>query len=329
MSGWWRDFSIKNGVVHVRTTGARVPISWTHTKDVLTFLSIYAAERLRSLPRRILFRPTGYIYALPKRPRAWYLIWAAAHRAGYAFTTDLSKADISLSFEDQTHTKPSPPPHGLPALNFDCTDISKSHVSAMFKKAFGYDLAVDPDIYTGKMVSKAEENATHDGKIIEGPTKPEPGQVYQKLIDNRNGNVVTDLRCCTIGGKVKLLVLKSRPLEKRFANLNTHCEIAEVTEHFTLEELSKVRDFCELMNLDWGSLDILRNADDGKIYIVDVNKTDMGPPLALPLREKMKAIGLLARAFHAHVESTKTVKPMHSVTQSSKSKPKPEPIALK
>ena len=50
------------------------------------------------------------------------------------------------------------------------------------------------------------------------------------------------------------------------------------------------------MCLDWGGLDILRDKD-GRIYVVDVNKTDMGPPITLPLGDKLKATGLLADAF--------------------------------
>ena len=51
------------------------------------------------------------------------------------------------------------------------------------------------------------------------------------------------------------------------------------------------------MRLDWGGLDVLRHAGDGKIYIVDVNKTDMGPPLALPIKEKLSAVKTLGLAL--------------------------------
>ena len=44
----------------------------------------------------------------------------------------------------------------------------------------------------------------------------------------------------------------------------------------------------------------LRNRDDGRIYIVDVNKTDMGPPAAMKRVDKLKAMRGLANAF-AHM----------------------------
>lgn len=62
--------------------------------------------------------------------------------------------------------------------------------------------------------------------------------------------------------------------------------------------------FTEKLGLDWGGLDVLRDLDDGRIYIVDANKTDMGPPLALPLREKLRATHMLASALDAHIQRT-------------------------
>ena len=57
------------------------------------------------------------------------------------------------------------------------------------------------------------------------------------------------------------------------------------------------------MKLDWGGLDILRHKSDGRLYIVDVNKTDM-PPLRLPWAQKLQAVSRLSKAFLAMIEST-------------------------
>jgi hypothetical protein len=43
-------------------------------------------------------------------------------------------------------------------------------------------------------------------------------------------------------------------------------------------------------------MDILRDRD-GRIYIVDVNKTDAGPIIALPLGEKLASTAILADAL--------------------------------
>jgi hypothetical protein len=57
------------------------------------------------------------------------------------------------------------------------------------------------------------------------------------------------------------------------------------------------------MALDFGGLDVLRDREDGRIYIVDVNKTDMGPPSALTAKDKLTAMRGLAQAFAALVDA--------------------------
>jgi hypothetical protein len=46
---------------------------------------------------------------------------------------------------------------------------------------------------------------------------------------------------------------------------------------------------------------VLRDRTDGKLYIVDANKTDMGPPIALNLADKVKATRMMRDAFRKFV----------------------------
>ena len=55
--------------------------------------------------------------------------------------------------------------------------------------------------------------------------------------------------------------------------------------------------FAADLGLDWGGVDVLRDRMSGRIYIVDANKTDMGPPVALKLAAKLRATRRMARAF--------------------------------
>ena len=66
-------------------------------------------------------------------------------------------------------------------------------------------------------------------------------------------------------------------------------------------EMDAIARFATILGLDWGGLDVLRDAQEGRLYIVDANKTDMGPPTALPLAEKLHATRVMARAFRAFV----------------------------
>jgi hypothetical protein len=92
----------------------------------------------------------------------------------------------------------------MDAINGKCTDIRKSTVSRIFSQVFGYTLDVDPTTYYGPIVRKSEENATHDGVIINGPTASvDESNVYQKLIDNSFDNDhVLDIRPCVIGSEI-------------------------------------------------------------------------------------------------------------------------------
>ena len=74
-------------------------------------------------------------------------------------------------------------------------------------------------------------------------------------------------------------------------------------EIFSADEIAAIGRFCAAMRLDWGGLDILRDRADGRIYVVDVNKTDVGPVIALSLPEKLRSVALLASALRALVEA--------------------------
>jgi glutathione synthase/RimK-type ligase-like ATP-grasp enzyme len=74
-------------------------------------------------------------------------------------------------------------------------------------------------------------------------------------------------------------------------------------EVFSAAELSQIERFCDAMQLDWGGLDVLREHESGRLYVVDVNKTDTGPAVVLNWRDRAKATRLLAKAL------TEMVKP--------------------
>ena len=172
----------------------------------------------------------------------------------------------------------------------------------MFNEVFGYPLAVDPRRHHGPMVEKSEHNGAHDGRIVVGPLEPRPGLVYQRVVDNtRDDGRVEDLRCPTALGALDVVFRKRRPARARFANVNTEVVLTSAEDCFTAEERATLHAFVRAMRLDWGGLDVLRDRRDGRLYVVDVNKTDMGPPTALPLADKLAAVERLARTFRARL----------------------------
>ena len=72
---------------------------------------------------------------------------------------------------------------------------------------------------------------------------------------------------------------------------------------YSSQELAAIRRFAAAMKLDWGGLDILREHSSGRLYIVDVNKTDVGPIIALSWRDKLRSTALLAAALQRLIGS--------------------------
>lgn len=298
---WLRDFEFGLTSLRVRKTGARVPYSPSVLAQVTAwFRYFFAAQRIEPAT------PAFTIAFTPERARPWYLIWAVSRAAGAKLTKDASQADVVMQFEDATYT-PNPVPArlkpGVKLINFGCTDVSKTRVARASEIAFGTPLMIDPAAYVGPAVEKSEINAAHDGRVVQCPTPAVPGRSYQRLIDNRSvdPNLVDDLRTCTVGGKPACVFIKRRPVAKRFLNTNTEVLLRKPEEVFTPEEIAQISAFTHEIGLEWGGVDVLRDRTDGRLYIVDANKTDMGPPISLNLPDKIKATRMLAAAFRALV----------------------------
>jgi len=283
------DFDWSWRGVRVRETGAWIAFTPALAWDVWRGGHYIIREALRQRPDTIDVKLDYY----PRAPRPWYLLWGALRPAG---VQQGAPADLTVHFSDQTYVQP--PNSDGPTLNGECQDISKTHVAEVFEAIFGYGLSIDPRTATNPYTEKGEINGIHDGQILEHPTEPKPDKVYQRLIDNRTEDgTVLDYRCPTVLGKVPLVFLKERPVDKRFDNYNSRVRLANPADCFSEAELEKIAEFCAAMKLDWGGIDVLRDATDGKIYIVDVNKTDMGPPLALPIKDKLHAVKILGLAL--------------------------------
>jgi len=299
---WLRDFEFGLTGLTVRKTGARVPYSPSVIAQVTAwFRFFFAAQTIEPAT------PSFTIFFTPERARPWYLIWAVSRAAGAKLAKDASQADVVMQFEDATYSPNDPPTKlkpGVKLVNFGCRDVSKTNVARACAAAFGNPLAVDPTTYVGPAVEKSEINAAHDGRIVQCPTQALPGRVYQRVVDNRmpsNMELVEDLRTSTVGGKPICVFIKRRQVSKRFLNTNTEVLLRKPEEVFNQEELDQISAFTREIGLDWGGVDVLRDRADGRLYIVDANKTDMGPPIALNLPDKLVATRMLAKGFRNFV----------------------------
>jgi len=186
------------------------------------------------------------------------------------------------------------------ALNARLRDASKRRVQQVFAEVFGYALAVDPTTHVGPCVAKSDRiNAAHDGRVVECPlADPDPDLAYERLIDNRaDEGTVVDLRVPVLGGEIPFVYLKRRPVGARFANHNIAVSVVPTDEALSAEERDRIGAFCRAMGLDVGELDVLRDAGDGRIYVVDVNRTPWGPPRPGRVADAVRAVRAYAAAL--------------------------------
>lgn len=179
-------------------------------------------------------------------------------------------------------------------------------------------LRVDPATYQGPIVEKSEKNGVRDGRIMGLGDVPRPDCVYQRLIDTMDtAGSADDLRTLCVGGVPVLVWLKIKPAGARFAIHNRKASLCDPAEIFSREETALIAQFTARMGLDWGGLDILRDRADGRIYIVDVNKTDVGPVIALSWLDKMRSMDRLGRALEGLAASRGRVRQSHLADRSA------------
>ena len=284
--------------IYIEQTGAKIAwdmsllrSAWSVLKFNLYIAFMRARQKHGALQKTIAFHP--------QKSGPWYNSWLAARLLGMKTSSEIASADYVFAFDDSTHSEINPlwPPA---AINGKAADISKRYVGQIFKQVFGYDLTVDPLTYRGEMAEKSDFNGLHDGRVARGPLALEDIKedcIYQKLIDTRaRGPQTEDLRAVCIMGEIAVVFHKFKALEKRFGTTYAQVDVIEADSCFSAQEQSDILAFCEAMDVDFGALDILRDIHDGRIYIVDVNKTGM-PVLSLSLKEQVKAFEFISASF--------------------------------
>lgn len=262
-------------------------------------INFFFKYRIGFLPKII--SPKAKVYFYPQLPHHRTIIFKVCKKLGIEIIINpKEKYDFGFFWDDSTFYDESLlPVIQTKNINGNCTNISKEKVDKVFAKVFGYDLAVDPLTYKGKCVIKSNENAQHDGRVIECPVnKLEEGVVYQKIIDNKfDENSVVDIRVPILGNTIPLVYYKFKTFEKRFTNDVHRAELHKTEDVLSAEEIKNILSFAKEMKLDYGELDVLRNKNDNKIYIVDVNKTPWGPPATLPEEDCEFAIEKMSEVF--------------------------------
>lgn len=261
-------------------------------------INFFFKYRVGFLPK--ILSPKVNIFFYPQPPHHRTIMFKVCKQLGVKVINKLhSKYDLAFFWDDKTFSDESKLPEVKTRnINGECTDISKEKVDKVFAKVFGYDLSIDPLKYEGKCVIKSNENAQHDGRVIDCPVE-ELGEnvVYQKVIDNTyDENYVVDLRVPVLANKIPFVYYKFKTFDKRFTNDVSQAELLKTEDVLSEEEIKNILTFASEMKLDYGELDVLRNKEDKRIYIVDVNKTPWGPPATLPKEESKIAVDMVCTA---------------------------------
>ena len=264
-------------------------------------------ESHRKWKTGVLFILKGFrskrILFFPEKPVPNTIIYQICHRNGYLISNQFTKKiDLIIYWEDKAVldiNKILKKSQKKDIININCCNVGKNYISMHFQEIFGYSVLVDPKTFNGYCVKKSDQNAKHDGQIIDCPIRMiEKGYSYQKLINNQiNKFLVEDIRVPVFKKNIPFLYLKYRNTNDRFSNNNIEVKLSEVTLIFSDDELKKIHLFCNKIGLDYGELDILRDRENGKIYIVDANNSPSGPPNSLSFKDRKKSLNMLARTF--------------------------------
>lgn len=276
-----------------------------------------AEHKLLAVRNRRLRPGPWPVYFYPEKPHPYTVCFRTLHRLGVSpkqgWPTTQTPGLVFMwkddTFVPAPTTEAMEHAQGSVLINAKCLDISKARVDAIHQQVLGYSLAVDPGTYTGRMVVKSNLNGEHDGQEVMGPVAtPLSSAVYQRVVDNRppqvptelaGRHVVCDIRVAIFGGQAGFAYMKYRPVDSRFSNTNSLVDLAQLPDVLSHQEVELIERYCQTFGLDYGEIDVVRDAQDGRIYILDINKTPLGPPNGLPEAKRQKALQMYCHAFSA------------------------------
>ncbi len=117
-----------------------------------------------------------------------------------------------------------------------------------------------------------------------------------------HGNVRKHTKAFTVivKGVIPAVFHKFKSLDARFGTSYLHTDVRAANDVFSPQEQALIAEFCREIGLDFGCIDIMRDMQDDRIYIVDVNKTCM-PVLSLSFKQQMKSLRLMGGSLRTAI----------------------------
>ena len=243
-------------------------------------------------------RKNGSVWIYPFFPSRNSTLYKISRELKFSLTTKpLPNTQLGIYFHDTTVGSELQHTYNFSIINKKIYDISKSTVDKVHLEVFGYNTIINPTTHIGFCVVKSNENALHDGQIIRCPIQQtEKNKIYQIIIDNQEQELFVDYRICVMKSNIVIAYKKYKTRELRFTNDTCAASILDIK--FIPEIIQNyIVSFTKKMQSDFCEIDVLKDNNTGKWYIIDLNKTPYGPPASLSKSDKKKAVEILSNGF--------------------------------
>ena len=148
-------------------------------------------------------------------------------------------------------------------INRGCWDIGKDKVNDVFN-----DIRIDPIKHHGICVKKFDRQGRHNRhKIIQCPAAPRSGYIYQKYIEDKEGDLFIKYRVYYADGIN--YVIKNHKAHPFASDRALPLEEVPKETIFTAEQEQDFINKCNLFRVDFAEIDIVM--DNGVPIVVDVN----------------------------------------------------------
>lgn len=255
-------------------------------------------ELLFGLINNNLSKKNGTVWIHPEFPSRNSTIYKISRRLKFNLVTKpFPNTCLGIYFHDTTVSSQLQHTCYFPIINKEIYDISKETVDKLHLEVFGYNTIINPTSHIGSCVVKSNENALHDGQIIRCPIhQTEENKIYQIIIDNQEQELFVDYRICIMKSDIVIAYKKYKTKELRFTNDTCAASILDI-QFIPKNIQSHIISFTTKMQSDFCEIDVLKDNNTGKWYIIDLNKTPYGPPASLSKSDKKKAVEILSNGF--------------------------------
>ncbi|MAL97650.1 MAG: hypothetical protein CL583_04275 [Alteromonadaceae bacterium] len=285
------------------------PATQRNPYNVLQTYGGYSAigAALRILRTRLW--PRGTVLFYPGTPSHYQIIYKLCTLYGYRMhSTPDRPYDLVFAHEGSTvfPQKLFDDFGSAKVINRNAKDISKKQVEQAFGEVFGYSIGIDPATHEGLALRKSNDNYTHDGEIVSCPCEPEEDSriTYQRYIDTATGDgFFAELRVSVYQDVIPVVCPKFRADSPERFKVVARSEVADPGDHLSTDEQDKILQLARKMGVDYGEMDVMRDNNDGRIYVVDVNRTPAGPVSGLTPKQTREALGRMRPAFERLVRS--------------------------